>query len=93
MRRAVLDWNSAQEQLLAAEAQVRAAGQALRATQERYAVGGSSLYEVTLSRADWVSATSTLIRARYNLLWQGRLLDYYVGSLDPAGDLWDVARG
>jgi len=84
VRQALLDWNAAEEQLQAAEAQVRAAQQALDAVRERYEVGAATLYEVTLARADVVSATSTRVNARYNLLWQGRLLDYYVGDLDPA---------
>jgi outer membrane protein len=93
VRAAVLDWSAAREELQAAGVQVRAAGQALAATQERYAAGAATLYEVTLSRADWVAAASGQIRARYNLMWQGRLLDYYVGSLDPEGNLWGAATG
>jgi outer membrane protein len=87
VRRAVLDWRAAHERLLAAEAQVRAARQALDATRERYEAGVATLYEVTQSRADLVAATSTQVSAAYGLLWQGRLLDYYVGDLDPSGDL------
>jgi outer membrane protein len=87
VRRAVLDVKAAGEQLRAADARARAAQQALDANQERYAAGAATLYEVTLSRADWVSAVSDRVRARYNLLWQERLLDYYVGSLDLTGRL------
>lgn len=87
VRRAVLDVKAAREQLRAADARMRASQQALEANQERYAVGAATLYEVTLSRADWVGAVSERVRARYNLLWQERLLDYYVGDLDPAGRL------
>lgn len=87
VRRALLDWHAVREQLRAAVAQERAARQALEATGERYAVGEATLYEVTLSRSDLVSAASARVRARYALLWQGRLLDYYVGELDPGTDL------
>jgi outer membrane protein len=87
VRRAVLDRDAAAERLLAAEAQVQAAGKALEFTQERYSVGTATLYEVTLARADLVAATSAAVSARYNLLWQERLLDYYVGDLDPTGGL------
>jgi hypothetical protein len=34
-----------------------------------------------------VAAVSAGVRARYNLLWQDRLLDYYVGDLDPSAGL------
>jgi len=87
VRRAVLDVNAAREQLRAADARMRAAQQALEANEERYAAGAATLFEVTLARTDWVSAVSERVRARYNLLWQKRLLDYYVGDLDPAGRL------
>jgi outer membrane protein len=87
VRRAVLDRDAAWEQLRAAEAQAVAAEQALNATRERYEAGAATLYEVTLARADLVSATSARVSARYNLLWQKRLLDYYVGDLDTTGGL------
>ncbi len=87
VRRAVLDWTAARERLRAAEAQLLAARQALDATRERYEAGVATLYEVTQSRADLVAATSTRVSASYNLLWQKRLLDYYVGELDPEGGL------
>lgn len=87
VRRAVLDQQAAREALQAAEAQVRAARQALEATHDRYDVGAATLYEVTLARADLVAATSSRVNARYSLLWQQRLLDYYVGDLDPEGGL------
>jgi outer membrane protein len=87
VRRAVLDWNTARERLRAADARAAASRQALDSTRERYGAGAATLYEVTLSRSDFVAAESGLVSARYNLLWQGRLLDYYVGDLDPADGL------
>jgi outer membrane protein len=87
VRRAVLDVNTARETLRAADARMRAAQQALEANQERYAAGAATLIEVTLTRADWVGAVSDRVRARYTLLWQERLLDYYVGNLDLSGRL------
>ncbi len=87
VRRAILDWNTARESLRAADARAEASRQALNSTRERYAAGAATLYEVTLSQSDFVAAESGLINARYNLLWQGRLLDYYVGDLDPADGL------
>jgi outer membrane protein len=87
VRRAILDRNAAVEQLRAAEAQESAARQALDATSERYAAGAANLYEVTLARADFVAAASARVSARYNLLWQERLIDYYIGDLDAAGGL------
>ncbi|MEJ1960193.1 MAG: TolC family protein [Gammaproteobacteria bacterium] len=83
VRRAHLDFQAAQEQLVVAQAQVRAAGQSLQATQERYTAGASTLVEVTQARAAQVQAASALVFARFNLQFQRTLIDYYTGDLDP----------
>lgn len=83
VRRAHLDFQSAQEQLAVAEAQVRAAEQALSASQDRYTAGASTLVELTQARATQVQAASSLVTARFNLQFQRTLLDYYTGDLDP----------
>lgn len=83
VRRAMLDNSSAQAQLVAALAQTRAADLALQAAQERYRAGAATLVEVTQARATSVQAASALVSARYNLLFQGKLLDYYLGDLNP----------
>jgi outer membrane protein len=83
VRRAYLAFNAAGEQLRAAEAQQRAAVLALEASQERYRVGAATLVELTQARTTQVQAASALVSARYNLLFQRTLLDYYVGDLVP----------
>jgi outer membrane protein len=83
VRRAYLAFNAAGEQLRAAEAQQRAAALALEASQERYRVGAATLVELTQARTTQVQAASALVSARYNLLFQRTLLDYYVGDLVP----------
>jgi outer membrane protein len=84
VRRVQLDYRAAKEQLTAATAQQRAADLALEATQQRYRAGAATLVELTQSRATQVQAASTLVSARYNLLFQRTLADYYLGELDPA---------
>ncbi|MFO7277371.1 MAG: TolC family protein [Pseudomonadota bacterium] len=84
VRRAVLDYEAAQEQLRVAETQLQAAELALEATQERYNVGAATLVELSQARAAHVRAASSLVSARYNLLFQRTLVDYYVGDLDPS---------
>jgi outer membrane protein len=84
VRRAHLDFQSAREQLAVAEAQVRAAEQALIASQDRYTAGASTLVELTQARATQVQAASSLVTARYNLQFQRTLIDYYTGDIDPA---------
>jgi outer membrane protein len=83
IRRAHLDHQSAQEQLKAARAQKEAADQAVAAVQERYRVGASTLVELTQARAAQVQAASALVNARYTLVFQSALMDYYTGELDP----------
>lgn len=83
MRRAYFDFQAAQEQLRAAEAQLRAAELAQQSSQERYDVGAATLVELTQTRALAVQAASAIVSARYNLLFQRTLIDYYAGSLEP----------
>ncbi len=80
----ISDFNAAKEQLIVAQAQVRAAELALQASQDRYTAGASTLVELTEARATQVQAASSLVFARYNLQFQRMLMDYYTGDLDPA---------
>jgi outer membrane protein len=82
VRRAHLDFRSADEQLTAAEAQEKAAQLALEAVMDRYSAGAATLVEVSQSRATRVQAAGAAISARYGALFQRTLLDYYVGNLD-----------
>jgi outer membrane protein len=84
VRRAYQDLRAAQAQLGVAEAQLRAAELALQAAQDRYSAGASTLVELTQARATQVRAASALVSARYNLLFQRTLVDYYVGNIDLA---------
>lgn len=82
VRQAYLDLESNREQLVAAEAQLRAADLALEAAEQRYNVGAGTLTEVTQARAQQASAQAGMINARYSLLFQAEVLDYYTGALD-----------
>jgi outer membrane protein len=84
VRRAYLDHRAAQERLAAAQAQQMAADQALAATRERYRVGAATLVELSQSQAAQVQAASSLVNARYTLVFQQSLMSYYTGELDPA---------
>jgi outer membrane protein len=83
VRRAYLDYRAAEQQLDASEAQLRAAQLALETSQQRYNVGAATLLEVTQARAAQLQAASTLVTARYGLLFQRTIMGYYVGDLDP----------
>ncbi|HEX6927023.1 MAG TPA: TolC family protein [Longimicrobiaceae bacterium] len=83
IRTAMLDLQSAREQLAAAEAQLRAAELALQFSQQRYDVGAGSLVELTQAQTAQVRAASDLVSARYRLVFQTRLMDYYLGGMTP----------
>jgi outer membrane protein len=83
VRRSFLDFQTAKEQLVNAQAQLRSAELALQASQDRYEARASTLVELTQARATQVEAASALVSARYNLQFQRILLDYYVGAIDP----------
>jgi outer membrane protein len=80
VRRAVLDYKSAEEQLRQAEVQLRAANLALQTSQQRYDAGASTLVELSQARAAQVRAASDLVNARYSLVFQGRVMEYYLGT-------------
>ncbi|HEX6693628.1 MAG TPA: TolC family protein [Longimicrobiales bacterium] len=83
VRQAYLDLELFREQVAAAEIQLASANLALEAAEQRYRVGAGTLIEVTQARTTQASAQAGLINARYNLLFQTRVLDYYTGALDP----------
>jgi outer membrane protein len=84
VHRVQLDHRAAREQLAAADAQLRAGDLALRMVEQRYRAGAATLVELSQARASQVEAASAQVSARYNLLFQRTLADYYLGELDPA---------
>ncbi len=84
VRRAFLDEKAAQERLIAAKAQQAAADQAVNALRERYRVGASTFVELTQAQASQATAESALVNAKYNLVFQQKLMSYYTGELDPS---------
>jgi outer membrane protein len=89
IRRAYLEFQSAQEELTAADAQQRAAAQALTAVQARYRVGLATFVEVTLARATLVQAQSAVVNGRAGLTFQRSLMSYYTVEID-AGNLGNL---
>ena len=83
VRRAFLDFQSAQQQLSLASAQQKAADLSVSTTQQRYQVGSSTLLELTLARAQQTQAASAVVTARYTLTFQRALMSYYTGDLEP----------
>jgi outer membrane protein len=86
VRTAYLDLQLAEQQLTVAEAQVQAADLALQTAQQRYDVGVATLVELTQAQVAQLRAASALVNARYELVFQSRLMDYYLGHLQTGGE-------
>jgi outer membrane protein len=84
VKRAYLNYQSAGEQLTAAQAQLTASNLAVTTSQQRYEAGAGTLVELTQARAAQVQAASAVVSARYGLVFQQALMSYYTGELDPA---------
>lgn len=75
------DYTSYIKQMEAAEKSMRASEKAFETQQERYNVGSSTLIELSQAQANYVEAQSNYTQARYSLIFQEKLLDYYLGKL------------
>ena len=83
VRQAYSDYTSLAKQLEVSQIQLAAAQQAQEVEQERYNVGASTLVELTNARANYVRAASNRAQVIFQFVFQSRLLDYYIGILDP----------
>lgn len=78
---ALNDYNSNSSQLKAAEKSLIASEKAFETQQERYNVGASTLIELSQAQTQYFNAQSSKTSALYNLIFQEKLLDYYLGKL------------
>jgi len=78
---ALNDYSSYSAQLVAAEKSLVASEKAFETQQERYNVGASTLIELSQAQTQYFNAQSSRTSALYNLIFQEKLLDYYVGKL------------
>ncbi|MGB0346425.1 MAG: TolC family protein [Balneolaceae bacterium] len=75
------DFIAYSKQLESAEKALVASEKALETQQERYNVGASTLIELSQAQATFVSSRSDFTQAQYNLIFQNKLLDFYLGKL------------
>jgi outer membrane protein len=87
VRQSYLDYQNAVQQLEAANKRLRAAERARTAAQERYRLGSADIVELQNAIRDYVDAASQQVRARYNLIFQQKRIDYNVGRLSPNAPL------
>ena len=89
VRQAYLDYLTAEKSLDVTEKQELSAQQALTAEQERYNVGAATLVELSQARATFVQAASNRNQARFDFIFQKKLIDYYMGKLNPSETLFN----
>ena len=89
VRQAYLDYATAVKRLDVTEKQLRAARQSEAVERERYDIGASTLVELTQARANLVDAESQRAQAVYQFIFQERVIEYYLGSLNPVQQIFD----
>lgn len=82
---AYLDFIAAKNEFQAAEKQYAAAEEAYKIQKERYEVGVGNLVELSRSTWTFVDAAGSRAQARYTLLFQKVILDYFTGILNKEG--------
>jgi outer membrane protein len=73
---------AAKKEYFAAEKQFNAAQEAYNIQKERYELGVGTLVELTRSTWTLVDGAASRAQARYTLLFQKVILDYFTGLLD-----------
>ncbi|MEM1093062.1 MAG: TolC family protein [Bacteroidota bacterium] len=89
VRQAYLDYQTAIQTLDATAAALASAQQALEVEQERYAVGSSTIVELTQARASFVQAQSNRASAVYDFIFREKLIEYYTGGITADDALFD----
>ncbi len=88
VRQAYLNYETAEKALAVTETRLRAAAQAREAAEARYNLGAAAFVELAQANTNYVSAASARVRARYDFLYRMKLIDYYLGVLDPSEPLF-----
>jgi len=83
VKQAWLDYKSYKKAYEASEAQYKAAGLLKETAQERYNVGAGSYLELASATKDFISAASNLATSKFQLEFQKKVLEFYIGSLNP----------
>lgn len=83
VKQAWLDYKSYRKAYEASEAQFKAASLLKETAQERYNVGAGSYLELANATKDFISAASNLTTSKYQFEFQKKVLEFYIGSLNP----------
>ncbi len=76
------DYESYKKQLESSQKALVAAEKSYETQQERYEVGAGTLIELSDANAQYVQAQSNRAQALFRLIFQQKLLDYYIGRLN-----------
>lgn len=82
VRQAYNDYRSYAKRLESSQSALRAAERSYETQKQRYEVGSSTLIELSDASARYTEAQSNVASALYNLIFQEKLLDYYLGKLE-----------
>ncbi len=77
---AVTDASAAYRTFLSAERQVSARDEAFRMTKQRFDAGAVNFVEYQVAENDLFQSKSDLLRAKYDLLFKKKLIDFYQGK-------------
>ncbi len=75
------DYRAAQQRIVAAEAQVKAAAKAVEAEKERFRLGVGNVLDLNRVNALYIEALAKKVQADYTLIFQKTAMDYYTGTL------------
>lgn len=76
------DYTSYIKQLESSEKALQAAERSYLTQKERYEVGAGTLIELSDANAQFVEAQASRAQALFRVIFQQKLLDYYIGRLD-----------
>lgn len=82
VNQAYSDYQSILKQIEAAEKALRAAERSYITQKQRYEVGAGTLIELSQANAQYVQAQADFASAKFNYLFQQKILEYFVGKLD-----------
>ncbi len=88
VRQSYLDYLTSVKRLDVTEKQLRASRQAEQVERERYDIGASTLVELTQARATLVDSESQRAQAVYQFIFQQKVIEYYLGTLNPSETLF-----
>ncbi|HLR25761.1 MAG TPA: TolC family protein [Fodinibius sp.] len=76
------DYESYQKQLQSSKKALEAAERTYQTQKQRYEVGAGTLIELSDANAQYVEAQANRAQSFFRVIFQQKLLDYYIGKLD-----------